>query len=212
MKPNKYQETFKTWNKVAQLYEDKFMDLELYNGSYDLFCEATGRVEPSILEIGCGPGNITRYILSQIPKGSITAIDVSENMIQLAKKNNPSADFQIMDCRSIDQIKTKFDGLICGFIIPYLAEKDCQKLIADCNELLNEEGVLYLSFVEGDQKDSGYISGSTGDRVYFYYHNLEKIKMTLEKNRLLVQNIVHLDYEKSEDTKEVHTVIIATKN
>lgn len=30
-----YQETFETWNKIAGLYEEKFMDLDLYNQSYD---------------------------------------------------------------------------------------------------------------------------------------------------------------------------------
>ena len=55
---DKYKETFKTWNKVASLYEDKFMDLDLYNNTYDYFCELV-KDNAKILEIGCGPGNIT---------------------------------------------------------------------------------------------------------------------------------------------------------
>ncbi len=27
---SKYQETFQTWNKVAKIYEEKFMDLKIY--------------------------------------------------------------------------------------------------------------------------------------------------------------------------------------
>lgn len=34
---NNNQETYQTWNKVAKLYEEKFMDLALYDQSYDLF-------------------------------------------------------------------------------------------------------------------------------------------------------------------------------
>ena len=33
---NRYTETFETWNKVAALYQDKFMDLDLYNDTYEL--------------------------------------------------------------------------------------------------------------------------------------------------------------------------------
>ena len=62
---DKYRETFETWNKVAQLYEDKFMDLDLYNDTYDQFCELLLKKNASILEIGCGPGNITKYLLSK---------------------------------------------------------------------------------------------------------------------------------------------------
>jgi hypothetical protein len=30
---DRYKETFETWNKVASLYQDKFMELDLYNDS-----------------------------------------------------------------------------------------------------------------------------------------------------------------------------------
>lgn len=32
---NHYKETFEIWNKVASLYQEKFMNLDLYNDSYD---------------------------------------------------------------------------------------------------------------------------------------------------------------------------------
>ena len=34
---DRYLETYKTWNKIAQLYEDSFMDLEIYNDSNKRF-------------------------------------------------------------------------------------------------------------------------------------------------------------------------------
>jgi len=37
---NRYSESSKTWNKVAALYQDKFMDLDLYNGTYDFICSS----------------------------------------------------------------------------------------------------------------------------------------------------------------------------
>ena len=37
---DKYKETFKTWNKVASLYQDKFMELDLYNDTYDFICSS----------------------------------------------------------------------------------------------------------------------------------------------------------------------------
>lgn len=33
---DKYKETFETWNNVASMYHDKFMDLDLYNDTYDV--------------------------------------------------------------------------------------------------------------------------------------------------------------------------------
>lgn len=134
----KYQETIKTWNKIAQLYEDKSMESDLYNDTYDTFCESINNDTASILEIGCGPGNITRYITSRKPLFRIYALDVSKNMFELAKKNNPTADFRVMDCRDLGDIKKTFDAVICGFTIPYLSESDCSRLLSDCHNLLKE--------------------------------------------------------------------------
>lgn len=39
--------------------------------------------------------------------------------------------------------------------------------------MLNPKGAIYISFVEGESEQSGYQSGSTGERTYFYYHKLD---------------------------------------
>jgi SAM-dependent methyltransferase len=206
---DKYRETFKTWNKIAQLYEEKFMDLDLYNDTYDVFCDGLSQDATSVLEIGCGPGNITRHLLERKPKLKITAIDNSENMIRLARRNNPGVDFQVMDCRDIGKIKATFGGIITGFTIPYLSAADCSALIAHCKKLLDPNGVLYLSFVEGVYENSGYISGSTGDRTYFYYYERERIEKELELNALEVTNQIQKEYSRSADSYEKHLIIMA---
>src|SRR5690554_497573 len=119
-----YQETFNTWNKVAKTYEDKFMDLDLYNDTYDVFLDLISKKNASILEIGCGPANISKYLLTKNPDLRIKGIDISENMVKLARKNNPSAEFEVMDIREIHAINEKFDAIVCRFCIPY-----CDKLV-----------------------------------------------------------------------------------
>ena len=205
---DRYLETFKTWNTVAQLYEANFMKLELYNDTYKSFCDLL-KPNASVLEIGCGPGNITRHILDLNPNLKILATDISKNMIDLAKRNNPEAETQILDCRNLKTINAKFDGIVCGFTVPYLSKLDCSNLISDCSNSLTKGGAFYLSFVAGDYENSGFISGSSGDRVYFYYHELKKIKQELELNELSIVNIIEKQYIKSDSTSETHTIIIA---
>ncbi|CAM3526992.1 class I SAM-dependent DNA methyltransferase [Aequorivita lipolytica] len=208
---DKYQETFQTWNKIAEIYQDKFMNLDLYNDSYDVFLDTILKTNSSIFEIGCGPGNITKYLLSKKNVLKIEGIDISENMIELAKKNNPMAKFQIMDCRQIGSLNKKFDAIICGFCIPYLSKNDCKKLISDCKYLLNDNGILYLSFVDGNYGNSGYITGSNGDRTYFYYHNLNNLEKTLKSNDFEINNLILKNYKKIDGTDEIHTILISKK-
>lgn len=208
---DKYQETFQTWNKIAKMYQDRFMDLDLYNDSYDAFLDLVTQINASVLEIGCGPGNITKYLLTKRNDLKIMGIDISENMIELAKKNNPLAKFELMDCREIEKLNKKFDAIVCGFCIPYLSYYDCNKLIWDCNHLLNNGGILYLSFVGGNYENSGYSSGANQDRTYFYYHDPKGLEKTLKSNHFNVRIKMEKNYTKSDGSHQVHTIFILKK-
>jgi 2-polyprenyl-3-methyl-5-hydroxy-6-metoxy-1,4-benzoquinol methylase len=208
---DRYKETFDTWNKVASLYQEKFMDLDLYNYTYDFICDSIKKDKANILEIGCGPGNITKYLLSKRPNFDILGIDIAPNMIELAKRNNPTAQFKIMDCREIGELTTKYDGIVGGFCLPYLSDTDSSKLIVDSYNLLNGGGYIYLSFVEGDPIKSGFVAGSSGDRSYFYYHNLDNLKSQLIDKDFDEIKIFKVNYKRSETQQELHTIVIAKK-
>lgn len=208
---DRYKETFETWNKVAKLYQDKFMDLDLYNETYDLICNSIPHKKAKLLEIGCGPGNITKYLLSKRPDFEIFGIDIAPNMIELAKKNNPTASFSVMDSRNIDNLKTKYDGIVCGFCLPYLSDDDSKKLISSASEMLNDNGLIYISFVEGEPSNSHFQIGSNGNRSYFYFHTLEDLKTLLIENNFSDLKTVKVDYKRSDTQTEIHTILTAMK-
>jgi len=208
---SRYQETFKTWNKIAKSYEDKFMNLDLYNETYSIFCESINKANASLLEIGCGPGNITKQLLTKRPDFRIFGIDIAPNMIALAKENNPTAKFDVMDCRKINEIRENFEGIVCGFCLPYLSPSDCEKFFKDAYALLAENGLFYLSFVEGNPQNSGFQTGSSGDRVYFYYHSLEYIRDKINDFEFKESGVFYFDYAKSESEKETHVILIVRK-
>src|SRR6476660_8726042 len=49
------------FNKLAKQYQDKYMDVSLYHHSFDIFCRHISKPNAEILELACGPGNITKY-------------------------------------------------------------------------------------------------------------------------------------------------------
>lgn len=208
---NPHQETLNTWNKVAELYQEKFMDLEMYNDSYALFCNAIKKVNASILEIGCGPGNITKHLLRMRQDFSIHGTDFSERMIALAQKNIPAATFEVMDARDLGKLNSTFDGIIVGFCLPYLSSEECLQLIVDASRLLNKNGILYLSFVEGDPTQSGFKTSSTGDRTYFYYHELTGLSKNIIDAGFETPQVLHVNYGDANSKQEVHTILIAKK-
>ncbi|RTE53466.1 class I SAM-dependent methyltransferase [Arenibacter aquaticus] len=204
-------ETFETWNKIASLYQDKFMDLDLYNTSYDLICESISLKNARILEIGCGPGNITRYLLSKRPDFNILGLDIAPNMITLAKKNNPTATFKVMDCRDINLLTSQYDGIVSGFCLPFLSAANCVQFIKDSHQLLSNNGLLYISFVEGEPNKSGFITGSNGNRVYFNYHKLDTLRALLHLNSFMEPEVYHIDFKRTHSHLEQHTVLLTRK-
>lgn len=207
---DKYQETYNTWNNIAALYQEKFMDLNLYNDTYDVICKSITNPHAKLLDIGCGPGNITKYLLSQRPDFDIFGIDMAPNMVELAKANIPQAHFEVMDIRDIGKLDTAYDGIVCGFCLPYLSTAETGDLIANAYHLLNENGLLYLSFVEGDPNQSDFKTGS-GGRVYFHYHRLDDLKTQLAAMKYREIETFKVKYPTSGDEFDIHTIVVAKK-
>ncbi len=206
-----YKETASTWNKIAKFYEEKFMDLDIYNETYDYFCGQLLKQEAEVLELGCGPGNITNYLLKKLPAIKLLGTDVAPAMLDLAQKNNPSAAFQVLDCRDVLKLNRRFDGVIAGFCIPYISSEDYSKLLRDIEETLFPNGLLYLSFVNGKSEDSRLQTNSYGDKMFFYYHEEETIFQLLSENSFRILKTFYVKYDKGNGNLEVHTIVIAQK-
>lgn len=198
------------FNKLAKSYQVKFMDVSMYHNSLSIYCESLEIENPEILELACGPGNITKYLNQKRPDFKITGTDLAPNMITLAKKNNPSSTFELMDCREIHRLDKKFDGIVCGFGLPYLNKDEAIKFIKDSSRQLNINGLIYISTIEDDNSKSGFITGSTGDQIYQNFHHEDYLKMTLEENRF---NVIHIERKEYVHNNEKTTdlILIAKK-
>ena len=206
-----YKETAATWNKVATLYEEKFMDFTIYDESYDFLCSQIVHPNANVLEVGCGPGMIAKYLLEKLPDLQILGTDAAPNMVELAQKNNPKGKFIQLDCREILSLDQQFDIILSGFCIPYLSDEDVTRFLSDSHGILNQNGLLYLSFVPGNAEKSGYQTGSSGDRVYFYYHSEDVIREKLKTFGFEFLKRFCISYERTTREKEVHLVLIASK-
>ena len=178
---DKYAISVNTFNKLAQKYQDKYMDLALYDDTFELFCELVNQKRnPEIFEIACGPGNISRFLIDRCNEIRLHGIDLAPNMVKLAKENNPSAHFEVMDCRDIRLIEQAYDAIMCGFCLPYITKEDAGELIKNAAQLLKKEGLIYLSTMEGEYTKSKLGTSSSGDPVYTHYHQAEHLCHHLE--------------------------------
>lgn len=198
------------FNKLADAYQDRFMDVSMYHNSFDIFCNSIKKQNPAVLELACGPGNITKYLLEKRQDLKILATDLAPNMIELGKANNPSAEFDLLDFRQIKKLNQKFDAIMCGFGLPYLSKKEAIEFITDSSEILNPDGVLYISTMEDDNSKSRFQKGSSGDEIFMNYHQADYLTEALENNGFSIVGLQRKNYlHNNQDTTDL--IIIAAK-
>lgn len=198
------------FNKHAVDYQDKFMDVSMYANSFDAFC--TDLPEgATVLELACGPGNITKYLLDKRPDLRILGTDIAPGMLELARINNPTATFELMDCRNITFANT-FQAIVCGFCLPYLSETETAKLLNDCHRLLEANGMLYLSTMEENAYHaSGIKTNSHGDQTYIYYHKAAFLENALLENGFGIKSVFREITPASDGTSTTDLIILAQK-
>ena len=118
---------------------------------FELIGDVTGK---TILNIGCGAGGHDRKLI-ELGAKSVLGIDISENMIEEAKKNNTSDNisYKVLSMNNLEEIDMKFDLVISSLAIHYIEDYDalCKKVY----NLLNDGGEFIFS--HGHPMDSAVI-------------------------------------------------------
>lgn len=208
---DKLQQVIRIFDKRAALYQERHMDVSRYHASFDLFCNSIPEQDAAVLEIACGPGNITRYLLQQRPDFHLLGIDLAPNMLELARTNNPQAEFQLMDARDISRIGKTFQGIMCGFCLPYLSREGAEKMIADAAGLLTPGGVLYISTMEDEYARSGFFHTDGNDEFYMYYHEAGYLENALKENGFEVMELQRQQYPAADGSTTTDLILIARR-
>jgi len=79
----------------------------------ELIARLNLRGDEHVLDVGCGDGKVTAEIARAVPRGSVSGVDASAEMIGFAQKTFPSKknqnlEFQVMDARKI-KFPCRFD-------------------------------------------------------------------------------------------------------
>ncbi len=97
------------------------------------------KVGARILEIGCGPGTIARYL----PQAEYVGFDVSSKYIEMARKRFPQAQFV---CERVSQFslakQQSFDVVLALGILHHLDDQEAGQLFKIAHDALKSDGKL----------------------------------------------------------------------
>ena len=139
-------EAVNVYNKIAEKYTKIFFNDFSDIKELDYFLSLLPK-RAKILDIGCGPGNFTKYFIS---KGfDSEGIDLSSEMIKIAKIKVPEGRFKIMDLRRLDYPSNQFDGLIAADSFMHIPKRDAKKALLGFKKVLKPNGLLFFIVKEG---------------------------------------------------------------
>ncbi|MFA4818170.1 MAG: glycosyltransferase [Parcubacteria group bacterium] len=93
----------------------------------------------NVLEIGCGIG----YILDSVKPSRGVGIDISPEMIKIAKNKYPNLEFLVMDAQNIE-LGEKFDFIIISDVLGYF--EDVQKFLKSLARVCTPETRIIFTY------------------------------------------------------------------
>jgi len=135
LRGGKFWEDFIGKTDSATLYDFSY---NKYISKFDRFIKPGAR----ILEGGCGAG---QYALYYSKKGhKVSAVDVSEKLIEKAMSQEPGADFKVSDVRRLPFADESFDVYISNGVLEHL-EEGPHEAMAEALRVLKKRGLLLIT-------------------------------------------------------------------
>lgn len=198
------------YSKYACQFDEKIGVLDLYDEVYKNFVEKSAR-KKTLLDLASGPGNVSAFITSLLPKLSVTCVDISEEMLSLAKTKMPqvkTVQSDILDLALTDQ---SFDMIVCAFGLPYIKHEDVGSLVAEISKYSAEKTTIYISCMQGDGYKVESVSFAGDEKVYMYYHAKSEIMDAFEKAGFSLLHYNEQKYPEQDGTDSTDMVFMFEK-
>lgn len=171
----KYNKTIAIYRKLGEKYVENIKNLtppEIFE-YMDLFPE-----KGKILDIACAGGRDSRVFLDN--GFEIIGVDIVENFVKQAKKNNPGGDFLIKDILKLDFQDETFDGIWSHATLLHFSDEDAGKILKSFYKILKPGGELFIGVKEGSGFQNIIDKLSEGEERYFNFFTEDRIKKLIE--------------------------------
>ena len=209
MRSSARQRTVKAYNKNVAAYAARFDNYEVYQRKITDFQKKYIPKGATILDLGCGPANNIKTLADLDDTLTFTGIDLSDEFIRLAKQRFPQFSFLHQDICDLHLTRT-YQTALASFCIVHLDNNETENFLRTISELLDDNGYLYLSYMNGDSQ--GFESTSfSKDKIFFNYFRDEYIINILSSSNIKVLEIGKEDYLEEDGAITTDTFIYAQK-
>lgn len=97
-----------------------------------------------ICDLGCGPGQVARYLTDH--GADAVGVDLSERMIQVARRLSPTIRFHIGDMLSLDFPDRSWGGVAAFYSIIHIPDDRVVDALREIRRVLKPGGTLLIAF------------------------------------------------------------------
>ena len=108
-----------------------------------------GRPPATVGDLGCGPGHVTGWLAAH--GATATGIDLSAGMIEVARREQPGAQFRVGDLLSLPAADGEFGAVVAFYSIIHLAPGELPGALAEMHRVLRPGGPALLAFHVGTE-------------------------------------------------------------
>ncbi|OYU82989.1 MAG: hypothetical protein CFE24_13360 [Flavobacterium sp. BFFFF2] len=212
MKPDKnyHQQAVAVFDKYAQKYLDTYQNVPTYLASYDAFLPLIPCQTGQVLELGCGTGMISRYLIAQNVTHQFLLTDLSPAMIHIAAQEVPTAKTCLLDARYPKSLNQLFDGIVAGFVLPYINPQEAVLWFKELAACIVPNGALYISYLQADPSESGYkLSSDKQSGCFQFYYQLEWLQQALTQAGFDIKHAADTSPSPDEIPRQMY--IVATR-
>jgi SAM-dependent methyltransferase len=141
-----------SYDQVAVEYAEKFKN-EMDDKPFDRDCldrlAREVRDLGSICDMGCGPGQIARYLHRQ--GVDVLGVDLSPRMVAEAQRLNPEIHFHQGDMLALPDADQSWGGIAAFYCIIHIPREQIVDALREMKRVLKPGGVLLITFHIGQE-------------------------------------------------------------
>lgn len=144
-----------------------------------------------ILDAGCGPGRDSAYFIAN--GFSVVGVDLSENLLTIARKKAPEGQFIHMNLLNLDFPNATFDGIWACASLHHLRHVDVPGVISRCYTILKDSGVLFLLVKAGSGEHLKKELSIPDKKRFFSYYCTQHVTTILQDAHFHILDCYALD-------------------
>ncbi|HKG38996.1 MAG TPA: class I SAM-dependent methyltransferase [Conexibacter sp.] len=103
---------------------DRFMGRYLPTLATALADAADVRPGTRVLDVGCGPGGLTRELAARVGAANVAAIDPASQFVAACRERNPDADVREGGAEELPWADGEFDAALSSLVIAFMRDPD----------------------------------------------------------------------------------------